>query len=237
MINIAVCDDDYITTTEIETLVKSFLQANHLTFNITLFFNGENLLQTFNKKIYYDIIFLDIEMEVNGITVAKKLRETNNVTLIIYISAYTSYALDLFDVEPFRFIKKPIDHKIFNKYLDLAIKRILSEKQIYTFRYKQMWYSILLKDILYFESNLHIVYIYTVNSIYIHNKKLGDIEKNLKNAYPPFLRIHQSYLVNLKYIQSINFSEVTLFNNTKLQISEKRQKNVQKQFIQIMELL
>ncbi|WP_162291940.1 MULTISPECIES: LytR/AlgR family response regulator transcription factor [Blautia] len=238
MINIAICDDSLPVTTEIESLIKNFFIAfSSTSYSIEIFFDGETLWNSICNGSYYDIIFLDIEMSLDGITVARKMRTNDYDSLIIYISSYTSYLQELFEVEPFRFIQKPINPSIFNKYMSLAVNRTLSGKQSYSFKYKQALYSIPLKDILYFESRMHKIIIHAKNNIFFQHNKLNNIENNLADAYPPFLRIHQSFLVNLLHIQTVSFSEVILHDNTKLKISETRQKQIQKQYIQIMEIL
>lgn len=238
MINIGICDDEPPITTEIETLIKNFFQmTNTYLYNIDIFFDGETLWNSFCNINYYDIIFLDIEMNMDGITVAKKIRTSNPDVLIIYISSYTTYLQELFEVEPFRFIQKPINPSIFQKYFSLAVERILSGKRTYSFKYKKAFYSIPLKDIYYFESRMHTICIHTKNGIFLQHKKLNDVEKKLTDTYPPFLRIHQSFLVNLQHIRTMSFTEVILHDNTKLKISENRQKQVQNQYSKIMEIL
>ena len=62
----------------------------------------------------YSLIFLDIEMElVDGISAARLIRETDRSVLFIYISGYDSYLKELFEVEPFRFLSKPLEKELF----------------------------------------------------------------------------------------------------------------------------
>lgn len=60
--------------------------------------------------------------------------------------------------------------------------------------------------------------------------KLSNIEKQLKDGKIPFLRIHQSYLVNYRYVCKISYSNVILFDGTVLQISEDRQKEIRERY-------
>lgn len=55
----------------------------------------------------FDVIFLDIEMgQADGITVARKIRETDKNVLIIYVTSHESYMQESFSVRPFRFFGK-----------------------------------------------------------------------------------------------------------------------------------
>ena len=136
MINIAICDDNVFTTTQIENLITSFMKHKNVEYNIDVYFDGSTLLNGCSTTCVYDLAFLDIEMRVDGITVARKMREKSYDTVIIFISAYTSYCQELFEVEPLRFVQKPIDQVRFNEYLELALKKIISEKKIYSFMFK-----------------------------------------------------------------------------------------------------
>lgn len=60
--------------------------------------------------------------------------------------------------------------------------------------------------------------------------KLNIIEKQLMDGKIPFLRIHQSYLVNYRFVCKISFSRVILFDGTILQISEDRQKMIRAKY-------
>lgn len=114
MISFAICDDNLPATTEIETLITNFFCTNSMAYHIDIFYDGKTLWDSFQQANGYDIIFLDIEMATDGLTTARRIRANNYDTLIIFISAYTSYWQELFEVGPFRFIEKPINAEIFS---------------------------------------------------------------------------------------------------------------------------
>lgn len=60
--------------------------------------------------------------------------------------------------------------------------------------------------------------------MYVFNGKLSDVEKKLENGKIPFLRIHQSYLVNYFLVKIKTKTEVTMINGVKLPISEDRKR-------------
>ena len=51
----------------------------------------------------------------NGIEAAKSIRRLDRDVLLIYVSSYETYFMQLFEVEPFRFIKKPIKETEFEE--------------------------------------------------------------------------------------------------------------------------
>lgn len=236
MLNIAICDDNLPTTSEIENLLLSLSSKIHITLNISVFFDGQSLCTSLKQGKIYDLIYLDIEMKnIDGIEAAHFIRNSNYYSLIIYVSAYDTYYKQLFEVEAFRFLSKPIDHKLFEKYFFAAYKKLNLKNEYYIFSFNQKSYRIPLSDITYFESNRRNIIIHTQNEIYRHIGKLDIIETSLQNNNVNFLRIHQSFLINPYYIKCICLSSITLTSNTTLQVSNKFQSRVQSQYLHMIE--
>ena len=95
-----------------------------------------------------------------AISLAHKLRENNYDLLIIYVSNHDKYLKELFEVETFRFLSKPIDIHKFAVYFNEAISRIQGNRSYYTYQFNRMTYRVRVKDILYFESSKRSVVIH-----------------------------------------------------------------------------
>ena len=113
MFCIGICDDDEGLCGELEKMLYDYGKENKLQMNIDIWYQGESLCRFLreNKKIL-DVLFLDIELlTTNGIEVGRFIREEqeNMETAIVYISANSSYAMDLFRVQPTDFLIKPLD--------------------------------------------------------------------------------------------------------------------------------
>ncbi|WJG10990.1 LytTR family DNA-binding domain-containing protein [Aliiglaciecola sp. LCG003] len=69
-----------------------------------------------------DLVFLDIQMPgLNGFQVINKLRELKQpIPLIVFVTAYDSYAIKAFDIHALDYVLKPIDEKR----LKSAIKKV-----------------------------------------------------------------------------------------------------------------
>lgn len=235
-LKIAICDDDKLQTSIIEKLVEEIAAKKFVKVDVSVFYDGITFNDYYKRNNYFDIIYLDIEMnKMNGIKTAQYIREINPEVIIIFISGYENYFLQLFEVEPFRFIKKPIDSKKFDEIFCKAYDRIMQQPINFTYQYKKLIYKILLKDIIYFESKGRIVNIFlNTGEIKEFYGKLDNVEKTLCNTKIPFLRIHQSYYVNFIYIKNMSFSKVILNNGMILTISEERQKVVRETFLGIL---
>lgn len=228
MIKVAICDDDVKFTGEFEEKVHRISQKQNSSIDIEVFFDGKELVRNIcDQNIKYDLIFLDIEMkEMDGITVARKIREVDEIVLIIYVTGYKSYALEAYDVHPFQFLVKPIDTDVLEKYICKAYEKIVLE-DYYCYKYGKDSFRISLKNILYFQSKRRIVFIHKTNgSVDKYYEKLNDIEERLKKSKIYFWRIHQSYLVNSRYVVRKSYDQVELINGKVLFVSEDRRKEI-----------
>lgn len=234
MVRIAICDDDKNFAGGLETLVMEEAEVMGVQIETEVFFDGKPLLKELERGTRYDLMFLDIEMEhINGIEVARSIRETDKTVLLIYISAYEQYLKELFEVEPFRFLSKPFGMGQFRRYFREAICRIGEENAYYQFSFNKRLRKVAFRDIVYFESRNRVIHIFLNDgSEEQFYGKLNDVEKEIEESRQCFLRIHQSFLVNYSYIKKIDFSNVTLAmsgrKELKLKISEDRQKAVRR---------
>lgn len=89
----------------------------------------------------------------------------------------------------------------------------------------------MLNDIIYFQSDKRVTYIVTLNDYKRCYLKLNFIEKQLDDMNYLFIRIHQSFLVNPRYIEVYTHNSVTLTDGTVLNISEKRKKEAGQQYL------
>lgn len=236
MIKLAICDDENVIVNQIENMVWNICKIEGIPVDIDVFYSGKLLEKEILFGTKYDLIFLDIQMKNgDGITAAKNIRKMDENVLFIYVSGYDKYMMELFQLDVFAFIKKPIHEEIFTKTFLKANHKICNKMFYFTFRYKNEEYKVPCKDILYFESRGRKVSIHHRNGeIDVFNSKLSEVETKLSNGKIPFMRIHQSYLVNYYLIKSRSKAVVTLVNGTKLPISEDRQKRFGYQYSRLL---
>ena len=109
---------------------------------------------------------------------------------------------------------------------------LITAIRIFYFRYsyKRISYKVPVRDILYFESNRRKISIVTEKDTYEVYEKLNEIEKSLKNCKMPFLRVHQSFLVNYRHVDGLAYDFVIMDNGKKISISEDRRKMISEQY-------
>ena len=234
MLNIAVCDDDIQITGKMETLLKKISRKYFIDVETEVFWKGESLTERMITENCFDIIFLDIEMgEEDGISVARRIRAVDNKVLIVYVSSHDSYMKDSFEVRPFQFLVKPVAEKQLAECFKAAYEEITREDYYFRYHYQRTNHKILLQDIMYFESCKRKVFIVTKDKTYEFYGKLNEIEKSLGNCKLTFLRVHQSFLVNYKYVFKLSYDFLELENGKNISISEERRKKISEQYCSI----
>lgn len=226
-ITIAVCDDDINSTNMIENLLYKIAKEKDIDIYIDVFYDGAMLINYMERsnKIY-NLIYLDIEMDsLSGIETARQIRAKDSCAVVIFVSNYDSYFRDMLEVEPFRFLDKPIDSVKFENYFLKALEKIECGNESFVFKYQKEMYMVKYKDIKYFESDKRIIHIRGKDRSYQFYGKLNEIEKIVLEKDKHFMRIHQSYLVNMQYVRKITFSYMEMEDGTILNISEDRQKS------------
>lgn len=237
MLYIGICDDDEQFTGVLETAVLEMSKNMGVEIKTNVFLSGESLANDLCKDgNRHDLLFLDIEMKnMDGIEVAKKIREVDGSVLLIYVTSHQEYAIEAYEVSPFRFLVKPLNYDILKKYFLQAYNKLSAGKFYYQFKYSREYYKILVEDILYFESYRRIVMIKNKYGRELkYYDRLNKIEKELKNTGANFWRIHQSYLVNVRYIIKKSYDEIELVDGTILMISEDRRKEISEKYFDLI---
>lgn len=235
-ITIAICDDDINSTNMIENLLYKIAKEKGIDIYTDVFYDGAMLINYMERsnKIY-NLIYLDIEMDtLNGIETARQIRTKDSCAVVIFVSNYDSYFRDMLEVEPFRFLDKPINSAKFENYFLKALEKIECGNESFVFKYQKEIYMVKYKDIEYFESDKRIIYIKGKDRSYQFYGKLNEIEKIVSEKDKHFMRIHQSYLVNMQYVRKITFSYMEMEDGTILNISEDRKKSFRYKYCDLM---
>lgn len=223
MVRIAVCDDSGFMRSEIKKRILEYSVKKDLDYSLDEYEVGERLVCLREK---YDLIFMDYEFEnkgANGIDIAKKIREYDKNSTIVFASSYPSIVFDTFEVGTFRFLTKPIDIDKFNDVMDAFVKT-LEEDSVLKIRLDG-------ENHFFKESTISYVEGMGKNCI-LHfcdgrekmecRETLGAIEARLSSK--KFYRCYKSYLINLAQVDSYNHEEVTMSTGEKLLISRLKYK-------------
>lgn len=175
----------------------------------------------------FDAVFLDLDMpEMNGMEAASHLNKLNQSTEIVFVTNHDELVYKAFRFKAIGFIRKKYISEEIDEILDSLIENINAKRQNIVFSGFEKKYSI--NEIIYMQSDDHYVDVFTENGKNTIRVKLNDIEKEY--SHYGFLRIHSRFLVNYRYIYSIENNVVILSNRSQLPISRNRSKIVKKNF-------
>jgi len=232
MVKIAICDDEPFMTREITGLLSEYMEENRLTpYAVDCFSNGRALLES---DRYFDLIFLDIQMEQpDGIETAKMLRQRDNRCLLVFVTVLKECVFDAFEVEAYDYLLKPLDGDHFRRTMDRAVKALerRTAKSIVVKRGASCE-VIPLAQILYCEVRGRKIYIHQNDGrIFDYYEKLEALERRVDGR---FFRCHRSYLVNLGCVRGTCAGEVTLSQGERIPVSRSRERELSQALLRYM---
>ena len=224
---IAICDDQAECRQQTLAAVKQCIHGVDAW--IDSFNGGAPFLRAFQDRPY-DLVFLDIEMpEMDGITLAKKLRKVSKDVQIIFLTSHIEYALEGYEVNALRYMTKPVDTVKLRSVLVAVVER-MRQARILWIKTEMGEQKLLVKDILFMEAQNQNILIYTTKETYCVRYNLSDYEKEL--SQDGFFRIHRGYLVSLSRVKSVGKGEVALENSVSLPVSRTKEKELKEALFQ-----
>ncbi len=235
MFRIAICDDEIFFAEDLKELISGYMTEKGLVFEIDIYGSGEALVELGIEVVKYTAVFLDINMEkVDGIKAAEKIREISREVFIVFVTAYVNYSLEGYRLDAVRYLLK---NKVnfpgtVNECVDALMDKLNYSIAKRVFDFKEGTKEVSLERLLYIESNLHKLEFHIMEDdmkIYTMYETLNALEEKLE--VNDFIRIHQSYLVNIKHIKNVVRYKVVLTNGVELIIPKARYTYVKEQFI------
>lgn len=216
MLNIAICDD---SRTDVEMLESAFDKLRQYQFSYEVYFSAGELLNCVKGKgEMYHLYIFDIEMpEMNGLQLAKEIRKTDAKALFVFLTGYTQYVMDVFEVITFDYISKPITVQKLESVLLKAMQYLHLIKRDFVFQFRKNQFRVGCDDILYFEKKGRQTVIHTVSESFKTNMTTEEIWEQLDEKV--FAHIHLSYIINLGHIRAIEGDEVVMDNEERLLIA------------------
>ena len=214
---IAVCDDD---PKELERIKGCFCRIQGYDLVCSYFDSTSTVMEILKtENSPYDLYILDIEMPgMNGLKLAKSIREKDSRALFVFLTSYTRYMKDVFDVVTFDFIEKPISDEKLLQILERAATYLNITSQHFSFGYRASRYSLKYDRILYIEKKGRQALIHTFEDVYKTNMTLEEIWKQLNPK--SFVHIHSSYIINLYNLDRKDNEIAIMRNGEKLHITK-----------------
>ncbi len=231
VLRIAICDDEEQQCSIIENFIENYKRTSLVPIETEIFYTGTDLIRFCRQEHGFDLVFLDIELgKNNGIDVATIIRKELDDYLckIVFTTSKNGYEMQLFDVQPLNFIKKPIEYTRLKGCLDLTIKLLDKENVFFNYKKGHEIIKIPIKDILYFESEKKKIKIITQSGEDSFYASLESIKRNLPNT---FISPHGSFFVNFNKIRSIKTNSLIMQNGAEIPVSQRNLKNIRAMLI------
>lgn len=208
---IAVCDDSTVDRQYLSDFVSHWAVKSGHTVHTSMFASAEDFLFRYVEKSDYDILLLDIEMgAMDGVTMAKKIRKDNDTLQIIFITGYSDYISEGYEVAALHYLMKPVKEEKLFSVLDRAAEKLAKNEKVLNFEIggemiRVPVYQIRYADVLGNYVTIHAVTEQTVKMT------LKELENELDER---FYRVGRSVIVNLTQISRVTKSEIKLNDGT-----------------------
>lgn len=225
-LTIALCDDESSQIQNLRRLIGQWSKDKPFVVDLAEYESAEQFLFAYADNPC-DLLLLDVEMGgINGVELAKKLRAEGDMLPVVFVTGYSEYMSEGYDVEALHYLLKPVDEKklfaVLNRY---AMRR---EK------HKEIVMEVLDKTMHVPEDS--VVYIEAFGrktQVHLSDKTVLDCNRSLGGFEGlGFVRCHRSYLVNLRYVGGISRTAVLLDGGGEIPLSRRLYHSVNQAFIQ-----
>ena len=230
MYKVALCEDEQVFSDAQEKACRAVLDKLNIEHQIDLYASGEDFLAAFTERQKrYDLILLDIIMDgMNGMELARTIRESDREAEIIFITSSREYVFEGYDVNALHYLIKPLDEPALERLIRAAYTDNFQDS-FFVFKSGGLNQRVAVKDIVSLETVGRKVEIILVDSTLHYSGKLTELLKELPQGC--FVRCHQAFAVNIGNIRELTRFEAIAQNGKKIPISRAYLKDVQKAFL------
>ena len=224
LMKILLCDDEQQYIDELKIHIEEFMKSRSIGFEIHIFNNPQSVVES---DTVYQLAFLDIQMdELDGISLAKILKERNNKIVMFFVTSFNDYQDEAMDLRAFRFFEKPFNVERLYSGLEKAMEYI-DESYIDFFVWANNEHKkVLVDDVIYVERGNRQVTLVTTQGNYTTRESFDEWCNILQNTF--FYKVHKSFIVNLHYVTGYKYSEIFIQNNIRIPIASRRQADFHK---------
>ena len=208
---IAICDDLDADRQYVLNMVERWAASAGHVVHIDTFYSAENFLFHYAEENDYDILLLDIEMgAMDGVTMAKQLRGNNDTVQIIFITGYSDYILEGYEVAALHYLMKPVKEEKLCSVLNSAVEKLSKNEKVLNFEIGGEMIRVPIYQIRYADVFGNYVTIHAASDVTV-KMTLGELEKQLDER---FYRAGRSCVVNLTQVSRVTKTEIKLMDGT-----------------------
>lgn len=212
---IAICDDSDEDRQYVFDMINCWASAEGYFVNVKMFPSAESFLFNYEDESDYDILLLDIEMgAMDGVTLAKRLRKDNETVQIVFITGFSDYISEGYDVAALHYLMKPLKEDKLFSVLNRAIDKLSKNEKVLIFETGNEIVRIPVYQIKYAEVFGNYVTIHALSELTV-KMTLNELENMLDER---FYRVGRSSIINLTQINRVTKSEIKLADGTAIHL-------------------
>lgn len=237
MIRLILCEDDSRFQEEIRNRLVRIFEQIDLKLKLHCYTDPTLISDQFLSSC--DIAILDIDLnhpKYNGMDIARKIRNFRKNTVIIFLTHFIEYAPAGYEVQAYRYILKSQMETELERVIIQAVDQFYELKETLKIQISGEVIDLLLENIRYLDVMQHDITIHYDQTLggktkktYVVRSSLSSFEEHLETQ--GFLRIHKSYLVNMRYIKKLKCREAELYTGEVLRVSEKSYSELKKKYL------
>ena len=203
---IAICDDKQEDREYVQQLTARWAQQRGNQMEMTEFCSAEQFLFSCPQPDF-DLLLLDIEMgEMDGVSLAKQVRRTNELMQIVFITGYSDYITEGYEVAALHYLMKPVKEEKLVVVLDRAVERLHKNTKVLTLETAEEMVRVPLYQVSALEVQRNYVTVHARQD-YTAKKSLSELMEQLDER---FFRVGRSAVVNLNDISRVTRSDIYL---------------------------
>ena len=203
----AVCDDRPEDSRLVARLASRWARQAGAEAEIESFPSAEAFLFRYEEKKDFDVLLLDIEMTgMDGVELAKTVRRDNEAVQIVFITGYSDYIAQGYEVSALHYLMKPVNEEKFNQVLTRAVSRLARNEPFLTLELPGETVRVPLPEIRYLDVQQNYVTVHAGRD-YTLKRPLAEFEAALDRR---FFRAGRSCIVNLTCIRRGTRAEAEL---------------------------
>ncbi len=234
---IVICDDSIEYLLKLEKLLLKYKETySDIDFEIEKYSDPVRLYHKIENGELADIYILDMIMSSkSGIDIGNRIRRMDDDCMIIYVTSSEDFALAAYGVHAIRYLLKPVCEDNFFEAVNYAMSYADVKKEaVYVVKTKDGLVPVPYSKIEYIENASRMLCVYLsdgkrIQSIFIRKSFDEEIAEILE--HDSFLRVHKSFIVNLRYVEKIVKNSMVMESGKTVPISKNRVTDAKKEYL------
>ena len=226
----AICENEPVQAEWLQFLLEEYAEVRRYSLHISAWESAEAFLFHYAENKQVDVILLDIQMhEMNGMEMARQLRQKNDKTSLVFITGMTEYIGEGYGVEAVDYLIKPVKKETLFQVLDRTLDRIPKIPTYILIEQNDEQLKIALENILTIEVDGRELMLKMDEQIIYLRQTLQEFMSKLNPDQ--FIQPYRNVVVNCERIKRVKKGELLMDDDRVVPISRRNQKKIVSAFV------